>query len=116
MATEWLNVAMLAHTHGQPATPTRVGKELMVFVDRLEKQFKSLENLSFEAKFGGATGNLNAHHVAYPSMDWISFANHFVNDVLGLEREQWTTQISSYDNIAALCDNVKRLNTILIDL
>ena len=106
----------MAKTHGQPASPTRLGKEVMVFVYRLEQQLALLKSIPVSAKFGGATGNMNAHHVAYPEYDWKAFANHFVNDVLGLSREQWTTQISNYDNLAALFDALKRIDTILIDL
>ena len=115
-AEEWANVSMLAKTHGQPASPTRLGKEIMVFVNRLEEQLKQLKALPCSAKFGGATGNFNAHHVAYPSYDWKAFGNKFVNEVLGLSREQWTTQISNYDNLAAQFDAMRRINTILIDL
>lgn len=116
LAKEWEDVPLLARTHGQPASPTRMGKELMVFVERLTKQLVLLKSIPCPAKFGGATGNFNAHHVAYPEIDWTSFANHFVNDVLGLERSQITTQIEHYDNIAAIFDGFKRINTILIDL
>ena len=116
MATEWKALPMLARTHGQPASPTRLGKELAVFVERLNTQKKYLETIPFSAKFGGATGNFNAHHVAYPHIDWVAFGNNFVNNVLGLHRSQTTTQIEHYDNIAALCDASKRINTILIDL
>lgn len=115
-AEEWNNVSMLAKTHGQPASPTRLGKEIMVFVYRLEQQVALLKSIPVSAKFGGATGNFNAHHVAYPAYDWRAFGNKFVNEVLGLEREQWTTQISNYDNLAAIFDGLKRVNTILIDL
>jgi len=107
---------MLAHTHGQPASPSRLGKELMVFVERLENQVAQLERIPYSAKFGGATGNFNAHQVAYPGIDWKTFGNHFVNDILGLHRSQYTTQIEHYDNFAAQCDGMKRINTILIDL
>ena len=113
---EWLLVPMLAHTHGQPATPTTVGKELYVFVERLGMQLALLVTIPFSAKFGGATGNFNAHHVAYPRIDWVNFSNQFVNETLGLERCQTTTQIEHYDNMAAFFDNLKRINTILIDL
>lgn len=116
MAAEWHDVAMLARTHGQPASPTRLGKEILVFVERLEKQLTQLRNLPVPAKFGGATGNFNAHHVAYPAIDWVAFANRFVNNRLGLERSQYTTQIEHYDNLAAIFDNLKRIDTILIDL
>jgi len=114
MATEWLGVPMIARTHGQVASPTRVGKEIMVFVERLRSQCTSLKDLPFTAKFGGATGNFNAHFVAYPNVNWISFANDFT-EKLGLVREQYTTQISHYDSTAALCDNLRRINIILID-
>ncbi|MCX6252799.1 MAG: adenylosuccinate lyase [Bacteroidetes bacterium] len=112
---EWKNIPMLAHTHGQPASPTTMGKEIYVFAERLEQQMKLLETIPFSAKFGGATGNLNAHHVTYPSIDWIKFANDFVIDSLGLERLKTTTQIEHYDNLAALFDNLARINTILLD-
>lgn len=112
---EWRDVSMLAKTHGQPASPTRLGKEMMVFVNRLNKQLASLKSASNSAKFGGATGNFNAHAVAYPAIDWKNFGNKFVAEKLGLEREQWTTQISNYDNMAAQFDAMKRINTILID-
>ena len=107
---------MLARTHGQPASPTRLGKEIYVFVDRLNRQIQLIESIPFSAKFGGATGNFNAHVVAYPEIDWIAFANGFVNDTLGLDRSKVTTQIEHYDNLGAFCDNLKRINTILIDL
>ena len=116
MAREWHDVPMLARTHGQPASPTRLGKEMMVFVERLEEQLSQLHILPVPAKFGGATGNFNAHHVAYPAVDWVAFANGFVNDRLGLERSQYTTQIEHYDNLAAIFDNLKRIDTVLIDL
>ncbi|MEZ0485895.1 adenylosuccinate lyase [Fibrella aquatica] len=115
LAGQWADVSMLARTHGQPASPTRLGKELMVFCERLEKQLTMLANVPTAAKFGGATGNFNAHNVAYPEIDWQSFGNEFVGS-LGLERSQFTTQIEHYDMLAALFDNYKRLNTILIDL
>lgn len=115
-AKDWSNVSMLAKTHGQPASPTRLGKEIMVFVYRLEQQVALLKSIPVSAKFGGATGNFNAHHVAYPAYDWRAFGNKFVNEVLGLSREEWTTQISNYDNLAAIFDGLKRVNTILIDL
>ena len=115
-AEDWSNVSMLAKTHGQPASPTRLGKEIMVFVYRLEQQVALLKAIPVSAKFGGATGNFNAHHVAYPQYDWKAFGNKFVNEVLGLSREEWTTQISNYDNLAAIFDGLKRVNTILIDL
>ncbi len=113
---EWLDIPMLARTHGQPASPTRLGKEIYVFVDRLNRQIQLIESIPFSAKFGGATGNFNAHVVAYPEIDWIAFANCFVNDTLGLDRSKVTTQIEHYDNLGAFCDNLKRINTILIDL
>ena len=115
-AEEWNDVSMLAKTHGQPASPTRLGKEVMVFVYRLERQLEMLKACPITAKFGGATGNYNAHHVAYPHYDWKSFGNNFVADKLGLEREEYTTQISNYDNLGAVFDAMKRINTILIDL
>ncbi len=115
-AEEWKQVAMLARTHGQPASPTSLGKELYVFVDRLRRQKALLKTIPFSAKFGGATGNFNAHHVAYPEIDWMAFADRLVADAFGLERTPVTTQIEPYDNLAALCDNLKRINTILIDL
>jgi adenylosuccinate lyase len=115
-AEEWRNVPMLAKTHGQPASPTRLGKEIMVYVYRLEEQLRSLKDTPVTAKFGGATGNFNAHHVAYPQYDWHDFANRFVADRLGLEREQFTTQISNYDWLAAVFDAMRRINTIVIDL
>ena len=116
MANEWADVAMLAKTHGQPASPTRLGKELMVFVYRLQRQVDLLRACPITAKFGGATGNYNAHHVAYPQMDWRQFGNKFVSEKLGLEREQWTTQISNYDCLGALFDALRRINTIMADL
>ena len=116
LADEWADVPMLAKTHGQPASPTRLGKEVMVFVSRLRQQAKLLREVPLSAKFGGATGNFNAHHVAYPEVDWRAFADRFVSEKLGLVREPWTTQISNYDNLAALFDGMKRVNTILIDL
>ena len=116
LAEEWKEVPMLAKTHGQPASPTRLGKEVMVFVYRLEQQVKLLKVTPVSAKFGGATGNFNAHHVAFPEYDWKAFGNKFVNEVLGLSREEWTTQISNYDNMAAIFDGMKRIDTILIDL
>ncbi|MES2265697.1 MAG: adenylosuccinate lyase [Bacteroidota bacterium] len=115
-ATEWDAIPMLAHTHGQPASPTRLGKEISVFVERLEYQLELLKAVPYSAKFGGATGNFNAHHVAYPQINWKAFGNHFVNDILGLHRSQYTTQIEHYDNFAAQCDALKRINNILIDL
>ncbi len=113
---EYKDVPMLAKTHGQPASPTRLGKEFLVFKERVSNQLKLLSMVPYSAKFGGATGNFNAHHVAYPEKDWVAFGNAFVNHVLGLERSQTTTQIEHYDNLAALFDNLKRINTILIDL
>lgn len=115
-AQVWKKIPMLARTHGQPASPTRLGKELYVFAERLAKQLRLLEAVPFAAKFGGATGNFNAHHAAYPQIDWIAFADQLVNEVLGLERSRVTTQIDHYDHLAAFCDGVKRINTILIDL
>ncbi len=115
-ANEWKNVPMLARTHGQPASPTRLGKEIYVFVDRLAGQIQMMQNVAFSAKFGGATGNFNAHHVAYPDIDWTAFGNHLVNDILGLARAQVTTQIEPYDHLAAFCDNFKRINNILLDM
>ena len=115
-AEEWKGVAMLAKTHGQPASPTRLGKEIMVYVYRLEEQLRALKEVPVTAKFGGATGNYNAHHVAYPQYDWREFGNRFVSEKLGLEREQYTTQISNYDWLAAIFDAMRRINTIIIDL
>jgi adenylosuccinate lyase len=115
IAKDWKDVPMLAHTHGQPASPTRVGKEIMVFATRLEKQLNQLRVIPISAKFGGATGNFNAHYVAYPGVDWNKFADEFCTH-LGLSRSYPTTQIEHYDNLAALFDNMKRINTILIDL
>ena len=106
----------MARTHGQPASPTRLGKEIYVYVERLQAQINQLQNIPFSAKFGGATGNFNAHYVAYPTHDWITFGNDFVNNTLGLNRSQFTTQIEHYDNIASYCDALKRINTILLDL
>ncbi|MEN9699894.1 MAG: hypothetical protein RLZZ301_1092 [Bacteroidota bacterium] len=113
---DWKDIAMLARTHGQPASPTRLGKEIQVFTERLTIQLDQLKSLSLPAKFGGATGNFNAHHVAYPQVDWVAFANKFVNDGLGLSRSQTTTQIEHYDQLAALFDVMKRINSILLDL
>lgn len=115
-ADEWADVAMLARTHGQPASPTRLGKEIQVFVYRLSEQLQSLRDCKLTAKFGGATGNYNAHHVAYPGIDWKAFGDRFVSEKLGLKREQYTTQISNYDCLAAVFDALKRINTIVIDL
>ena len=112
----WENIPMLARTHGQPASPTRLGKEFAVFVERLEAQYAQFRAIPFSAKFGGATGNFNAHHVAYPGIDWKAFANNFVDHTLGLKRSQTTTQIEHYDNFAAQCDALKRINNILIDM
>lgn len=116
LAEDWKEVAMLAKTHGQPASPTRLGKEIRVFVERLNTQLNLLKGIPCSAKFGGATGNFNAHHAAYPQIDWVAFGNNFLNDALKLEREQLTTQISNYDNLAASFDNFKRINTIMLDL
>lgn len=113
---EWADVPLLARTHGQAASPTRLGKEILVFIERLEKQIGLMNTIPFSAKFGGATGNFNAHHLAYPAIDWIDFSNTFVDETLGLDRSQITTQIEHYDNLAALFDNMKRINTILMDL
>ena len=115
-ADEWRDIPMLAKTHGQPASPTRLGKEVMVYVFRLTEQLNQLKACKITAKFGGATGNYNAHHIAYPEYDWKAFGNKFVSEKLGLEREQWTTQISNYDNMGAIFDAMKRINTIIIDL
>ncbi len=115
-AEDWKNVPMLAKTHGQPASPTRLGKEIQVFVYRLEKQLEMLKDCPMTAKFGGATGNFNAHHVAYPEYDWRAFGNKFVSEKLGLQREQYTTQISNYDCLGAVFDALRRINTIIIDL
>jgi adenylosuccinate lyase len=115
-AREWKRIPLLARTHGQPASPTSLGKELQVFVERLRVQLGQLQRIPFSAKFGGATGNFNAHHAAYPGIEWNVFADHLVNDVLGLSRSRTTTQIEHYDNLAAFCDNLRRINTILIDL
>ena len=115
-AQVWKPVPMLARTHGQPASPTRLGKEIYVFVDRLQEQLNLLSGVPWAAKFGGATGNFNAHHVAYPAVDWIAFGNRLVNDTLGLHRSRVTTQIEHYDHLAAFCDGLKRINTILLDL
>ena len=115
-ACEWKDVPMLAKTHGQPASPTRLGKEVMVFVYRLKEQLAQLKACKMSAKFGGATGNYNAHHVAYPQYDWKAFGNRFVSEKLGLEREQFTTQISNYDNLGSVFDALRRINTIIIDL
>lgn len=116
LSTEWKNVAMLARTHGQPASPTKLGKEVYVFVERLDEQLTRLEETPYSAKFGGATGNFNAHHVAYPQIDWVDFANKFLAEKLELKRSRFTTQIEHYDNLAASFDAIKRTNTILVDL
>jgi adenylosuccinate lyase len=116
LKNEWSAIPLLARTHGQAASPTLLGKEIMVFIERLERQIGLLNMVPFSAKFGGATGNFNAHHIAYPEIDWVSFSNDFVDNNLGLDRSQVTTQIEHYDNLAALFDNLKRINTILIDL
>ena len=115
-ADEWKDIPMLAKTHGQPASPTRLGKEVMVYVYRLTEQLNQLKACKITAKFGGATGNYNAHHIAYPNYDWKAFGNKFVSEKLGLQREEWTTQISNYDNLGAIFDAMKRINTIIIDL
>jgi adenylosuccinate lyase len=116
LADDWKNIPMLARTHGQPASPTRLGKEFLVYVARIDEQSKYFGQIPYSSKFGGATGNLNAHKVAYPEIDWITFANNFVNENLGLQRSHPTTQIDHYDNLAALFDNMRRINVILIDL
>ena len=113
---KWANIPLLARTHGQAASPTLLGKEIMVFIERLERQMGLLNMVPFSAKFGGATGNFNAHHISYPEVDWVAFSNEFVEEKFGLDRSQVTTQIEHYDNLAALFDNFKRINTILIDL
>lgn len=116
LAQEWKDVPLLAHTHGQPASPTKLGKEFMVFAERLALQLQNLKTITNSAKFGGATGNFNAHHIAYPQINWVEFSNHFVNNILGLSRAQYTTQIEHYDQFAAQCDALKRINNIIIDL
>ncbi|TXI15193.1 MAG: adenylosuccinate lyase [Pedobacter sp.] len=116
LANDWAQVPMLSRTHGQPASPTRLGKELLVFIERIGAQLTQLHSIPFSAKFGGATGNFNAHHVAYPAINWVAFANDFVNNQLKLNRSQHTTQIEHYDNFAAHCDTLRRINNILIDL
>ena len=116
LATEWKDVPLLAHTHGQPASPTKLGKEFLVFAERLEIQLNNLKTIPNNAKFGGATGNFNAHHIAYPAINWVDFSNNFVNETLGLNRAQHTTQIEHYDQFAAQCDALKRINNIIIDL
>ncbi len=115
LANDWKDIPMLAKTHGQPASPTRLGKEIQVFVSRLQEQMETIKAVKHSAKFGGATGNFNAHNIAYPKNDWRAFGNEFVSKHLGLEREQWTTQISNYDHLAAIFDAMKRINTIMID-
>ena len=115
-ATDWAEIPMLAKTHGQPASPTRLGKEIMVFVYRIEKQLELIRQTPISGKFGGATGNFNAHKIAYPQFDWKAFGAKFLNDYLGIQREEWTTQISNYDNLAAIFDGMRRINTILLDL
>ncbi len=116
LATEWKDIPLLAHTHGQPASPTKSGKEFLVFAERLEIQLRNLKAIPNSAKFGGATGNFNAHHIAYPNINWVDFSNNFVNETLGLSRAQYTTQIEHYDQFAAQCDALKRINNIIIDL
>ena len=116
LAAQWKNISMLARTHGQPASPTKLGKEFMVYVERLDNQIQLFSYISYSAKFGGATGNFNAHHAAFPKKDWIGFANEFVENTLGLQRLQYTTQIEHYDNLAAHFDCIKRINNILVDL
>ncbi|MEJ7913647.1 MAG: adenylosuccinate lyase, partial [Chitinophagaceae bacterium] len=115
LAAQWKDVSLLARTHGQPASPTKLGKELMVFTERIESQVEQLIAIPFSAKFGGATGNFNAHLVAFPKINWIRYANEFVDEKLGLQRSQFTTQVEHYDNLAAHFDAMKRINTILID-
>lgn len=116
LSDQWKDISLLARTHGQPASPTKLGKEIKVFVERLDKQIKALKNIPIEAKFGGATGGFNAHKIAYPNLDWVAFANNFVSQYLGLERQQTTTQIEHYDNMAAMFQAMMRINTILLDL
>jgi adenylosuccinate lyase len=116
LSTEWKDIPLLARTHGQPASPTRMGKEIQVFIARIKRQLEQLKAVPFSAKFGGATGNFNAHKVAYPNHDWLAFGNHFVNNILGLDRSHPTTQIEHYDNLASLFDAMKRINNILLDL
>ncbi|MGJ1360717.1 adenylosuccinate lyase [Sphingobacterium spiritivorum] len=116
LSKEWTAIPMLARTHGQPASPTKLGKEIKVFVERIEKQLQLLNAVPYSAKFGGATGNFNAHQIAYPNQNWVDFGNNFVNNILGLDRSQTTTQIEHYDNFAASCDALKRINNIIIDL
>jgi adenylosuccinate lyase len=116
LAADWANIPLLAHTHGQPASPTKLGKEFMVFAERLNVQLQNLKSITNNAKFGGATGNFNAHKIAYPAINWVDFSNNFVNNILGLNRAQYTTQIEHYDQFAAQCDALKRINNIIIDL
>lgn len=116
LATEWKDIPLLAHTHGQPASPTKLGKEFLVFAERIEIQLNNLKSIPNSAKFGGATGNFNAHHIAYPGINWVDFSNNFVNNILSLSRAQHTTQIEHYDQFAAQCDALKRINNIIIDL
>jgi adenylosuccinate lyase len=116
LAAQWKNIPLLARTHGQPASPTRLGKEIMVFVERLNNQVELFSSIPYAAKFGGATGNFNAHKVAFPKRKWVELGNTFVEDVLGLQRMQFTTQIEHYDSLAAHFDAIKRINNILIDL
>lgn len=116
LSESWKDVPLLAHTHGQPASPTKLGKEFLVFAERMKIQLDNLKSISNAAKFGGATGNFNAHHIAYPAIDWVKFSNEFVNNTLGLNRSQYTTQIEHYDQFAAQCDALKRINNIIIDL
>jgi len=116
LANDWKDISLLAHTHGQPASPTKLGKEFLVFAERLEVQLQNLQGIPNNAKFGGATGNFNAHHIAYPQVDWVTFSNNFVNQTLGLNRAQYTTQIEHYDQFAAQCDALKRINNIIIDM
>ncbi|RZK64477.1 MAG: adenylosuccinate lyase, partial [Pedobacter sp.] len=116
LANDWKNVPLLAHTHGQPASPTKLGKEFIVFAERIEIQLNNLKAIPNSAKFGGATGNFNAHHIAYPAINWVDFSNNFVNGILGLTRAQYTTQIEHYDQFAAQCDALKRINNIIVDM
>jgi adenylosuccinate lyase len=116
LANDWKDISLLAHTHGQPASPTKLGKEFLVFAERMQVQLENLQRIPNNAKFGGATGNFNAHHIAYPMVNWVTFSNNFVNQVLGLNRAQYTTQIEHYDQFAAQCDALKRINNIIIDL
>jgi adenylosuccinate lyase len=116
LANDWKDIPLLAHTHGQPASPTKLGKEFLVFAERMQVQLENLQRTPNNAKFGGATGNFNAHHIAYPTVNWVTFSNNFVNQILGLNRAQYTTQIEHYDQFAAQCDALKRINNIIIDL